>query len=618
MEYRDRQALEKFKWGTYISNLREFHLVQKPDSATAKAIQEIQNVSRSTNNAKYKDQNSGFNSYNKKGKGPFLPDGRTICRRFNTALNFISISSSQQCFHTTAISIRVQYVWFKKGRNYGSLDPHTWTELLPTSDFDYNFIIDGVTNGFILMNNLFHSNSVCDFNEPFICKNYKSALENSDKVDLKLRSEFKLGNYILCNEIETPKLVSALGAIQKPNGSVRLIHDASLPEVGGINYYASDTSCKYMDLKDACKIINQGDFLAKVDLSNAYRSVKVHSSNYPYTGLHWRFQGDNQDTFFYDTKLPFGAAQSPSIFQRLSNAHLHKANGLEEPISGNWQIQKVLNGVRRSIGDAQKGAELMTPRLLLMIKANLDLNSQNDICIWSACLMGFYGLLRPGNFLHSGKYVEHRDIQICDVHYHRNDYVIELQWTKTVQFRERKLNIVLPSIVGHPWCPASAIKELLHFHFKRGAKEDALLLCNLSYQMFITRINSILISNDVKQHITGHSFRRGGATWCLRIGMSDSMIKDIGMWRSDAYLRYTEVDLSRKFDIVLAFHLANLATPPFFLAENEAPNGTIVAITVVNNETSQMHTNPAFLGDSGSFADINTPIDSINSVTSNS
>ncbi|CAC5385457.1 unnamed protein product [Mytilus coruscus] len=56
----------------------------KPDSATAKAIQEIQNVSRGTNNANYKDQNSGFNSYNKKGKGPFLPDGRTICRRFNT------------------------------------------------------------------------------------------------------------------------------------------------------------------------------------------------------------------------------------------------------------------------------------------------------------------------------------------------------------------------------------------------------------------------------------------------------------------------------------------------------------------------------------------------------
>ncbi|CAC5398563.1 unnamed protein product [Mytilus coruscus] len=506
MEYRDRQALEKFKWGTYISNLREFPLVQKPDSATAKAIQEIQNVSRSANNAIYKDQNSGFNSYNKKGKRPFLPDGRTICRRFNTG-----DCNRKDC--TLAHHCAICYAKI--------------TTLLSTQ-LHFNF------------------------------------------VDLKLRSEFKLGNYMLCNAIETLKLVSALGAIQKPNDSVRLIHNASLPVFGSINYYPSDASCKYMDLKDACKIINQGDFLAKVDLSNAYRCVRVHSSNYPYAGLHWRFQGDNQDTFFYDTKLPLGASQSPRIFQRLISAvsdnvclyiaylvdvksfkyctvvnylniikHLHKANGQDKPISGNWQIQKVSNGVRRSIGDAQKGAELMTPRLLLIIKTYLDLTSQNDICIWSACLMGFYGILSPGNFLHSEKFVEHRDIQICEVHYHRNDYIIELHWTKTVQFRERKLNIVLSSIVGHPLCPASAKKELLHFHFKRGAKEDAPLLCNLSYQMFITRINSILISNDVKQHITGHSFRRGGATWCLRIGMSDTMIKDIGMWKSDVYKRYT-------------------------------------------------------------------------------
>ncbi|CAG2240427.1 unnamed protein product [Mytilus edulis] len=346
----------------------------KPDSATAKAIQEIQNVSRSANNANYKDQNSGFNSYNKKGKGPFLPDGRTICRRFNTgdcyrkdcklahhyAICYAKNHNASQ--HSTSFQYRqsnsvstqqssqpeFNMHGSKNERNYGSLDPHTWTELLPTSDFDYNFIIDGVTNGFNLMNNLFHSNFVCDFNEPFICKNYKSALENSDKVDLKLRSEFKLGNYILCNEIESPKLVSALGAIQKPNGSVRLIHDASLPEVGGINYYASDTSCKYMDLKDACKIIKEGDFLAKVDLSNAYRSVKVHSSNYPYTGLHWRFQGDNQDTFFYDTKLPFGAAQSPSIFQRLSSAVCkHRASKKQiESLIGkiNWSCQVIKGG----------------------------------------------------------------------------------------------------------------------------------------------------------------------------------------------------------------------------------------------------------------------------------
>ena len=233
--------------------------------------------------------------------------------------------------------------------------------------------------------------------------------------------------------------------------------------------------------------------------------------------------------------------------------HLHKANGLDEPISGNWQIKQVLNGVRRSLGDAQKGAAIITPELLLIIRNNLNFKVKDDMCIWNACLMGFYGMLRPGNFLHSGKYVENRDIQISDIHYNKKGYIIELQWTKTVQYREKQLMIVLPSIMGHPLCPAAAVKELLLFHLRFNSEKEAPFLCNLSYKAFITRINSILISNGVHEHITGHSFRRGGATWCLKIGMSDSMIKDIGMWRSDAYLRYMDVDINKKFDTVQSF-----------------------------------------------------------------
>lgn len=72
IEYRDRQALEKFKWGIYISYLSEFHLVQKPDSTTANAFT----------------------------RQPYQPE-------FN--------------MHGS-----------EKGANSGILDQHTWTELLPT------------------------------------------------------------------------------------------------------------------------------------------------------------------------------------------------------------------------------------------------------------------------------------------------------------------------------------------------------------------------------------------------------------------------------------------------------------------------------------------------------
>ena len=121
----------------------------------------------------------------------------------------------------------------KKGRDFGSLDPAAWSELLPNSDFDYNFIIEGVKNGFNIMNNLSDLSFMHNFGEPVICNNYKSALNNTVKVEKQLLSEFALGNYQLSNT--PPLLVSALGDIPKRNGSVRLIHDASLPEVLGIN-----------------------------------------------------------------------------------------------------------------------------------------------------------------------------------------------------------------------------------------------------------------------------------------------------------------------------------------------------------------------------------------------
>ncbi|OWF55084.1 hypothetical protein KP79_PYT17067 [Mizuhopecten yessoensis] len=74
MEYRDRQVQENFRSGSFLPNLREFNLIQKPDSVTAKAMTEIRDTSSGAR--------PGYSA--EKGKGPLLPDGRTIRRRFNT------------------------------------------------------------------------------------------------------------------------------------------------------------------------------------------------------------------------------------------------------------------------------------------------------------------------------------------------------------------------------------------------------------------------------------------------------------------------------------------------------------------------------------------------------
>ena len=59
-------------------------------------------------------------------------------------------------------------------------------------------------------------------------------------------------------------------------------------------------------------------FFAKLDLVNAYRSVKIHPLNYKATGLKWRFNNDKHFSYLIDERLPFGAARSPQIFNSIT------------------------------------------------------------------------------------------------------------------------------------------------------------------------------------------------------------------------------------------------------------------------------------------------------------
>ena len=67
-------------------------------------------------------------------------------------------------------------------------------------------------------------------------------------------------------------------------------------------------------------MVGRGDYMGKVDLTSAYRSVKIHPSDYPYAGLEWTFPGNNTPTYMTDTRLMFGARLSASTFNRITQA----------------------------------------------------------------------------------------------------------------------------------------------------------------------------------------------------------------------------------------------------------------------------------------------------------
>ena len=180
-------------------------------------------------------------------------------------------------------------------------------------DKDREFLLEGVRDGFNIV-------SKFDF-EPAEEENYGSALdpENVASVEEQIKIELEEGRYEIVHQ--KPLIVSALGAIRKPSGKIRLIHDASRPPGGALNDYAElEMKQSFQSLRDATELLSHGSYMSKIDLKSAYRSVGVNPLCFPGTGLKWKFKGDNHDTYIIDKCLPFGAKFSPGIFHRLTQA----------------------------------------------------------------------------------------------------------------------------------------------------------------------------------------------------------------------------------------------------------------------------------------------------------
>lgn len=186
---------------------------------------------------------------------------------------------------------------------------------MPPDDPSRAFLLNGIQHGFRI--------TTQDYDGPYVWEqNYKSATDadRRNKVEQQIQAEIANGRY----EITTtrPKIISALGALDKPNSSrIRLVHDCSRPKTGtSLNSLAEGWKFSYQSVQDAIALITPNCYLAKCDLSEAYRSVKIHCKDYPVTGLAWTFSGETKPTYLIDKRLPFGAKLSPGIFNEITQS----------------------------------------------------------------------------------------------------------------------------------------------------------------------------------------------------------------------------------------------------------------------------------------------------------
>lgn len=240
---------------------------------------------------------------------------------------------------------------------------------------------------------------------------------------------------------------------------------------------------------------------------------------------------------------------------------LHGLCGLELPKVDNVLHKAVLKGMKYRLKRPVKQAQPIDPIIFKTLAPHVQFSDPLELVAWVACLMGFHLLLRASNITSSS--TKHFDPEInltrSDFRMHEGLLVVHIRWTKTLQFKERKLIIpVIPftdpdisavrwfqsmvsQIPAPPQAPAFAVPK----HGK---------LYPLSYSQLDRIIKLWCCRAQLDgSRLTLHCLRRGGASWLKQRGVDDSVIQAMGDWRTMTFLKYIDSALKTRLEAMVAF-----------------------------------------------------------------
>ena len=101
--------------------------------------------------------------------------------------------------------------------------------------------------------------------------------------------------------------------------------------------------------------------------------------------------------------------------------------------------------------------------MLLQLHGRLKLTSSADASFWAICLVAFYGMFRKSHLLpvSPALFDPRKQLTKADFKIFPWGVLITIRWSKTIQFRERIVEIPLPRIPRSKLCPTAVIVNAL-------------------------------------------------------------------------------------------------------------------------------------------------------------
>lgn len=240
---------------------------------------------------------------------------------------------------------------------------------------------------------------------------------------------------------------------------------------------------------------------------------------------------------------------------------LHRQLGLINPMQDNYSIASLMKGIKRVKGQSPAYKLPLSLAQIQCMGQHLNLDTLPDMQMWCIILSCFFGLLRISSVTcdKSTSWIKDKTLLRQHVSFCERGCILSYDWSKTIQFRQRSLEIPLPRFADSSICPATAFLRFFAQAGQLPPNYPALAYLRPDEKIVLptpaavrkrlaTLLKAIGISNTADYN--SHSLRRSGACFLLSAGVPTSCVKVFGDWKSDAVLTYLTPNVNMKFDIL--------------------------------------------------------------------
>ena len=222
---------------------------------------------------------------------------------------------------------------------------------------------------------------------------------------------------------------------------------------------------------------------------------------------------------------------------------MHEALDLPFPVNS-FMVDMTMQGLKRRLAKVPFQVLPITPVILRRMYSHLNMSKPRDRALWCSYLLSFYGLLRKSSAVPKSNAYDVTKVLVrrnVAVDTQNNMVYIYLGYGKTNNFCTRDVIIPIPGNSDPAMDPVRHLSALFAT-VNTNPESPAFSFAKdqfVNYSSFTSRLKILLKKAGYDPALySGHSFRRGGATFLHQCGGTALSIQASGDWSSQCFTRY--------------------------------------------------------------------------------